>query len=192
MTSNEIFHRQRKDAFDGIISLIEKRLAAIGTIPVSRFDEISLESLRQSSEKESWRLVLQGMQYLKDGAPGGKPGSVAAAMSLASLRSGAFAAAIGVRPPQFEQLPFSADYTPGQEEALFFARRLIEAAEADLAESRKIICKRMSQEDPESGIGIPKEQMVFLFNILAEAYGRVCRDFAAMLDGIKPAPERRS
>ena len=112
------------------------------------------------------------------------------ALSQTSLRSSAFAAALGVKPPQFEPMYFSVDYKTGHEAALFFCRRLIEAAEGDLSKSRQIIQQKILLEKPNSAGNdavFLKRQMAFSFEVLADTYSRACQEFKSALPAAPPS-----
>lgn len=191
------FHQQRNDTFDQVIAFVDAHIRATAPAVLLNFSEIAMDQLRESSRRESWELFLNGVRYLKDGAPDNKPGSMPEALARMSLRSGAFAAAIRIRPPQFEPVYFSVEYATGQEAALFFCQRLVAAAEMDLAKSAQIIRQKIAQEKPAGAFGVDiadpvslqalKRQMVFSFNVLAETYGQTCRDFKAALPVIAPS-----
>ena len=125
-----------------------------------------------------WSLLLRGVKHLKSGAPGGVPGSMTEALSQVSLRAGHFAAALSIKPPQFERMYFTMKCANGEEAALFFCRRLVEAAEGDLLKSRQIIQHKIVTEKPAGdNAGALKRQMAVSFDVLAETYARVCREF---------------
>ncbi len=185
------FDQQRNAAFDAIIALLDDRRRAASPAVLLNFSEMAADQLRESALRESWSLFLNGVFHLKNGAPGNRPGSMIEALARASLRSSAFAAALGIRPPQFEPIYFSVDYATGHEAAVFFCRRLVEAAEGDLAKSTQIIRQKITLEKPVTAFGtdivhpvtvdILKRQMVFSFNVLAETYGQACREFKSSL-----------
>src|SRR5262245_21133555 len=104
------FYQHRDETFDKVIALVDAHVRAASPSLLLDFNEMSEEKLHAGAEKEVWSLFLQGIRHLKDGAPDHQPGSMTEALSRASLRSGAFAAALGVKPPQFEQMYFSVDY----------------------------------------------------------------------------------
>lgn len=195
---DKTFQQARSDTFDAVIALIDKRIQAAIPALLLRYDEISETNLRENAEKESWSLFLRGVSHLKNGAPGNQPGSITEALSRMSLRSSTLAASIGIKPPQFEPLYFSVNYTAGDEAALFFCRRLIEAATGDLLKSRQIIHQKMMREKPDAAFGdgadlenikALKRQMAFSFNVLADAYSHACHDFKETLSGmIAPRP----
>jgi hypothetical protein len=194
-TSDEIFYQQRSKAFDRVIALIDERIKAASPSLLLHLDEISPDSMRQSAEKETWSLFQRGIRHLQNGAPRNQPGSITEALSRMSLRSSSFAAALGVKPPQFEQIYFSVDYTTGHEAALFFCHRLIEAAEGDLSKSKQIIHLKLMSETPSAAFGgnanqsdlqVLKRQMAFSLNVLAETYGLACHEFKENLTALKP------
>jgi len=183
------FHRQRNEAFDAVIALIEGRIKASTPAVLLQVDEMSVDSLRQSAALQSWSLFLLGIRHLKDGAPDSQPGSMTEALSRMSLRSSPFAAAFGVKPPHFEQMYFSVDYTTGAEAAFFFCQKILEAAEEDLSRSRQIIQQKIMAEkpagSPEAAAAL-KKQMVLSFNVLSEAYAAVCHELRAAVSALKP------
>jgi hypothetical protein len=198
---DKTFHRNRSETFDLVIALIDARVKAAAPVLLLRFDEMSADSMRRSAEKEAWSLFLNAIRHLKNGAPDSQPGALTEALSRMSLRSSSFAAALGVKPPQFEQMYFSVDYTTGREAALFFCLRLVEAAKGDLSKSRQIIGQKIMTEKPAGAFGAAagendlnalKKQMAFSFNVLAETYEHACREFKAALEGFTPPPPKSS
>jgi hypothetical protein len=181
---SDAFRQQRDEAFDKVLALIDRHIQTAAPVLLLDIDEISEDSMRRSAEKEIWSLFRRGILYLKNGAPDKQPGSITEALSKASLRSGGFAAALGIKPPHFEPLYFSVDYTTGAEAALFYCLRLIDAAEGDLAKSKQIIHQKMLLETPTGETPAIKKQMAFSFNVLAETYGSICHDLKTMLDGL--------
>ncbi len=185
------FNRQRSETFDTIIALLDRRIKAVLPPVLLHFNEIAPDDLHAAAEKEVWSLLLHGVRHLKDGAPDGQPGTMTEALSKASLRASALAAALGVRPPQFEPIYFTVDYTTGHEAALFFCHRLAEAAAGDLSKSRQLIQQKIVAEKPETET--LKKQMAAAFDVLAETYGRLCHEFKSLLDAVNPpapAPEQ--
>jgi len=192
---DQLFHQHRRETFDRVIALIEERIRAATPALLQRFDEMSMDVLRRSAEKESWSLFLHGILHLKNGAPDHQPGSMTEALSRMSLRSSSFAATLGVKPPQFERMYFSIDYTNGYEAALFFCQRALKAAQVDLPKSRQIIHHKIMTEKPAGVFGdgadkhdvdLLKKQMALSFNVLAETYGAACGDFMDALSGLTP------
>jgi hypothetical protein len=177
---DDVFLRQRGEAFDRVIALLESRVKAATPSLLLQPENISPDSLRTTAEKESWSLFLRGVQHLKDGAPGGGPGAMTEALARTSLRASDLAAALGVRPPQFEPLYFNVDYTTGAEAVLFYCRRLAEAAAGDFPKSRQIIQQKILAEKPPAGE--LKTQMALSFDVLAETYERICREFLNVLN----------
>lgn len=125
------------------------------------------------AKRAAWQLFLQGISHLKNGAPDGGPGSMAEALAKTSLRSSALAASLGIRPPQFEQMPFPADFTDGAEAARFLCRELAKAARQDMGRSKDIITKKLFTEKPDPAI---KLEMARTLDALAEAYDAACTE----------------
>src|SRR3990167_9404921 len=94
---DETFRQRRDEVFDRVIALIDGRIKAAAPSLLLHFDEMSAAAVQQSAEKEVWSLLLRGIQHLKNGAPGDQPGAITEALSRMSLRSGSFAAALGVK-----------------------------------------------------------------------------------------------
>src|SRR3954468_9678627 len=113
------FIRQRDETFNKVIARLKNRKGTATPVVILHLQEKSPDTLRANAEKEVWSLFLNGVQHLKDGAPDKQPGSMTEALSRASLRASPFAAALGIRTPQFEPIYFSVDYTTGAEAALF-------------------------------------------------------------------------
>jgi hypothetical protein len=176
---DEDFLRQRCETFSKVIALVDGHTKAATPTVVIRLQEKSPDALRANAAVEAWSLFLNGIRHLKDGAPDGQPGAMTEALSRASLRASPFAAALGIRPPHFEPLYFSVDYTTGAEAALFLCRRLVEAAAADFPKSRQIIQQKILSEKP--AVDTLKEQMALSFDVLAETYERVCGELKSAL-----------
>ena len=173
------YYKQRTETFNKVITLADIRIKSATPVVVLHLQERSPDALRANAEKDVWSLFINGICHLKDGAPDGQPGSMAEALTRTSLRASPFAAALGIRPPQFEPLYFSIDYTTGADAALFSCRRLIEAAEGDFTKSRQIIQQKILAEKPDKKI--LKEQMALAFNVLAETYVQACKDMKSSL-----------
>ncbi len=176
---SEDFIRQREAAFNQVITLVDGHIKAVTPVVVLHLQEKSPDTLRANAAVEVWSLFLNGIKHLKDGAQGGQPGAMAEALSRTSLRASPLAAALGIRPPQFEPLYFSIDYTTGTEAALFLCRRLVEAAEGDFPKSRQLIQQKILAEKP--AVDTLKEQMALSFDVLAGTYERVCGEMKTEL-----------
>jgi hypothetical protein len=174
------FNQQRDAAFDKVIVLVDQRVKAATPVVVLHLQEKSPDTLRANAAGEVWSLFLNGIRHLKDGAPDGQPGAMTEALSRTSLRASPLAAALGIRPPQFEPIYFSIDYTTGDEAVIFLCERLIEAAEADFPKSRQIIQQKILTEKP--AMDTLKEQMALSFEVLAETYARVCGEMKELLN----------
>lgn len=151
---NDRFDQERSQTFDRILAVIEAKTKAISPALITDIHSLSPGSMQESAEREAWELLAKGLRHLKDGAPDGQPGSMAGALSRSSLRNSALAASLGVKQPQFEQMYFQVDYSTGHEAALFYTKRLIEAAEGDFSKSRQIIQQKISSEKPFGAFGI--------------------------------------
>jgi hypothetical protein len=177
---SEDFCQQRDETFSKVIAHVDTRIHAATPVVVLRLEEKSPDTLRANASVEAWSLFLSGIRHLKDGAPDGQPGAMTEALSRTSLRASPFAAALGIRPPHFEPIYFSIDYTTGAEAALFLCLRLVEAAEADFPKSRQLIQQKILAEKP--AVDTLKEQMALSFDVLAGTYVKVCAEMKEALD----------
>lgn len=173
------FFPQRDETFSKVIAYVDARIKTATPIVVLRLEEKSPDTLRANASIEVWSLFLNGIRHLKDGAPDSQPGAMTEALSRTSLRSSPLAAALGIRPPQFEPIYFSIDYTTGAEAALFLCRRLVEAAETDFPKSRQLIQQKILAEKP--AMDTLKEQMALSFDVLAGMYVNVCGELKSTL-----------
>lgn len=173
--NNPRFQGDRYLTLRKILEVIEERQAAIKPTLIIDIGVVSPGAMQDSAEKESWALLSNGIRHLMDGAPGGAPGSMTGALSKASLRSASLAASVGVKPPQFQHMYYDVDYTTGHEAAIFDCKRLIEAAEGDLAKSRQIIQQKILTEKPVGAFGvmtdIPDPELRDLFGKVAQSMG---------------------
>ncbi len=201
VNQDQIFQQQRSDTFARVIALIETRITATPSALLLNPNDVSLDSAHHSATRECWSLLLKGIKHLQNGAPGSKPGMLAEALTRASLRSSGLAAALGVKPPHFEQMYFAVDYTTGHEAALFLCRRLLENAENDLHKSKRLINQRMRAGTPDDAIDADisrqdiealRRQVGLSFNVLANTYATVCHDFGDMLNTVQPPTAKPS
>lgn len=160
MNGHDLFTTARNDAFDAVIRHIESRCGT-GT----------LADVRLNAEKDCWTLLLNGVSHLKSGAPGRLPGALNEALSKASLRASPLAAALGVKPPQFEPILLGADYADGREAALFLCGKLLDGALEDFEKSRRALQQKILAEKPAEEL---KRQMALSCDALTESYARVC------------------
>jgi hypothetical protein len=216
-SQNQNFIQQRTETYDKILKFVEAEGAKLQPKLILDLDSLSFDSIRQGAKKEAWGLLTKALQHLKNGAPHEQAGSMTGALSRLSLRSSSFAASMGVKVPQFEQLYFPVDYSSGQEAAVYLSRRLVEAAEGDVSKSKQLILGALLGEKfygafgvtpdvedkglkqifetaqmslknvDESQLSLVKRQAYLSFNTFAESYQQVCQEFKVGLDGISPA-----
>src|SRR5262249_29618401 len=113
MSNDADFGLQRDATFSKVMALMDVRLQAATPVVVLHAQEKSPQDMPQNAQPEVWSLFIGGIHHLKEGAPGNQPGTMTEALSRVSLRASPFAAALGIRPPHFEPLYFSIDYTTG-------------------------------------------------------------------------------
>lgn len=192
------FDLERNRTFDLILAGLRTEVASHTGLLIERLNDFSVGTLNGDGRHEVLQLFTCGIQHLKDGAPGGKPGTLTAALTKASLRSGAFAAAIGIKPPQFEQTLQLTDLTSGYDQAIFLCRRLREAATADFLKSRQMIERHLQKADTKhiysSGASIDdfdtgklKRQLIVTFNGLCRAYEEISAELRENLESV-PRP----
>lgn len=145
--------------------------------------DLSPEQTQASVTHEVWHLLRSGILHLHSGAQGGGQGSMAGALSKISLRSSALAASLGIKPPQFEQLLYAADYTNGHEAALFYAERLINEGMGDMAKSRQIIAQKIQLE--KQADETLRRHMAFSFNMLLTQYEDACQKIKSDIDNLR-------
>jgi len=182
---NPGFEQERSQTFDCILALIEAKVQAAPPALITDIHSISPGAMKQGAETEAWQLLARGIRHLKDGAPGGQPGSMTGALSKTSLRSSSLAASLGIKPPQFEQMYFNVDYETGHAAAIFFCKRLTEAAEGDLSKSRQIIQQKIYSEKPFGAFGI----MTDLADPELRDIFDAVRKSAGVAPGNMPAPQ---
>jgi hypothetical protein len=151
---NQSFIQQRTETYDKILSFVEAEGEKLQPKLILDLDSLSVESVRQGAKKEAWGLFAKALRHLKNGAPHEQAGSMTGALSRLSLRSSSFAASMGVKVPQFEQLYFPVEYSSGQEAALFLSRRLVEAAEGDVSKSKQLILGALLGEKFYGAFGV--------------------------------------
>lgn len=149
------FSHDRDKAYRAILKAVNARMLAVPATVITSLHEFSPAEAKGGAEREAWQLFYAGIAHLKEGAPGGKPGSLHEALSRASIRNASFAAGLGVAPPVFEASDFGKmpEQKTGTAEALFMCKRLLEAAEADLALSRRHIANAMATHNPAEAFG---------------------------------------
>lgn len=186
------FSQQRSGTFDRILALLQKRHDDIPSSLLSSLGEIAPTLARQNADREVLSLFIRGLKHLKDGAPGGLPGSMTEALTKTSLRSSSLAAAVGIKPPQFVQIYHNVAYTNGFEAAVFCGLRLLEAAEGDIPKSRQMIQQKIFCEKPQIGeeeMAAFRKQTAMSANILLQAYEQGCRDIKAEIARLPPPPK---
>lgn len=149
------YTQDRNRTYDSILSLVQEHIEAVPVSLVTDIHTTSAASAENGAIRESWRLIADGIRHLKSGAPQGKPGSLPGALEKISLRRSALASGLGIRPPQYVasdefQPP---EFESGREEALFFSKRLVEAALDDMERSRKAMGSGLATQNAAEAFG---------------------------------------
>ena len=173
--TQDMFRTERDRTLDRILSAVQARIDAIPFSIVTNIQLTSPQAQRDAAEREAWKLLSRGIRHLKDGAPQGQPGSMAGALSKASLRSSAIAEGMGIKPPQFENVLLNVEYSNGHEAALFVCRRLIEAETVDLHKSLQLMQQKIYLERPpvraEDMDGVSDPALRKIFDAVRESGG---------------------
>lgn len=191
------FLDERNAMMDRVVALLDRQMAESRPRLLGNMGEMAPGEALRAARLECWALLRNGVLHLKEGAPGGAPGSMAEALSRASLRRSALAAALGVKPPQFEQIFLPADFSTGAEAALYFCRRLCDAALGDLSKSRQLLHQKILAKNALSAFALAgaertqddlRRQIALSFDALTSAYPDVCKDFRTSLDDLALSP----
>jgi hypothetical protein len=154
-SSQDSFALERDRTYDRIIAAVDKKANAIAPLLIVDIHTMAPGAVRQSAEREAWSLLGKGLRHLKSGAPGGKPGLFTEAVSRASLRNAPLAASYNVAVPKFESVYINLEFDSGAAEAVFYARRLLEALEADRDKSTQILQNHIAASDAAAAFGVP-------------------------------------
>lgn len=149
------YRQERSRTYDSILSLVEAHIEAVPVSLVTDIHTTSATSAQNGAIRESWRLLSEGIRHLKSGAPQGKPGSLPGALEKISVRKSALASGLGIKPPQYVasdefEIP---EFDRGREEALFYSRRLLEAALDDMERSRKVMGNGIATQNAADAFG---------------------------------------
>lgn len=147
------FAKDRDRAYSHILKFIQRHLDELPSALIADLHSFSTSSARDGAERESWQLYATGITHLKNGAPGKKPGALHEALSKASIRNSGLAAGLGIAVPVYEQVCGLPLLKSGKDHAVFMTRRLLEAAEADLALSRRQIASGLAAHNPAEAFG---------------------------------------
>ncbi|MBI1215580.1 MAG: hypothetical protein GC185_07165 [Alphaproteobacteria bacterium] len=148
------YAEERSKTYDRIIAAIDRHVNSIAPRLIVDIHTMAPTAVREGAEREAWSLFGKGLRHLKEGAPGGKPGLFTEALSKTSLRNAAIANGFNVKPPKYEAGYTNYEFDTGAAEAVFYARRLIEAAEEDLPKSTKAVQDKIATSDAESAFGL--------------------------------------
>ncbi len=179
------FGKDRDKVYDLAVKAVEKRERALPSALISALHSFSPEQAKSSAERESWGLYKSGILHLKNDAQGGKTGALHEALSRASIRNAALAAGLGIRPPVYARSDFAGMpvHKKGGNEALFLLRRLLEATEADLSISRRLISTALAAHDPLDAFG---DTGLFLRD---PELAKIAKAAKLKTDSLVPAPD---
>lgn len=155
MAGRKAFDQDRNKAYDRILAAIRHHIAVLPPAIITDLRSFSTAMAKDGAARESWGLYAAGILYLKCGAPQGRPGRLNDALIRASVRNASLAAGLGIRPPVYEStgLDEVPAYDSGAQMARFCTKRLLEAAEADLALSRQHIATGLAAHNPAEAFG---------------------------------------
>lgn len=159
---SDVFLSARNATFDALIARLDARLSAFSP---------ALDDTASNARRECLGLLRAGVLHLKSGA-------LNEALSKASLRSCALAAALGLRTPKFEPVYFNVDDADGARAALFLCEKLLEGARADFDRSRALLQQKILSEKPPEPL---KLQMAASCEALSVAYAEACETLAELL-----------
>lgn len=180
-TPQTAYDADRAAAYEKIIAAAESHAQAVTPMLITNIHVMAPGAARQSAEREAWTLLGKGLRHLQAGAPGGKPGLFTEAVTKASLRNASIASGYNVPAPRFEQGYLNVDFDGGAAEAVFYARRLLEACAADADKSTQMVQMKIATSDAALAFRAP--------NDIADA------DLSKIFDAIKsgapavPAPQ---
>jgi len=147
------YRQERSDTFDRILKHIDDRISEVPLVLATNLHAVSPTSARNGADRDCWQLLRRGVAHLKDGAPGGEPGSLSGAVEKACIRASSFASGIGVKTPAFENAQPEDDFATGREEALYMVRSMLVSITEDLPKSQQVIGAKMAQSDMSQAFG---------------------------------------
>lgn len=151
------FAIERDRTYDAVLAVVSAQCARLPRPALLwGLQEFSSAGAREGAELACWQLYATGITHLKNGAPQGRPGSLAEAVARASVRNAPLAAGLGIRPPVYH-MTAGLEIPPqktGRLEALFHIKRMIEASLEDLGYSRRIISGGLAAHNPVEAFGV--------------------------------------
>ena len=155
MQENSSFIAERDSAYAQLLDAIGRHESALPAMLITDIRALAPAAAKSGAAREAWGLYAAGIAHLRAGAPGGAPGGFGEALARVSIRNASLAAGLGIAPPLYAETgllgrPLQAS---GLQEAIFVCRRLVEAAEADLALSRRQIAQGLALHNPADAFG---------------------------------------
>ena len=184
------FSKEREKTYDAVLAVVSTQCARLPRPSLLLgLQEFSSAGAREGAELACWQLYSNAITYLKNGAPQNKPGSLAEAVSRASVRNAPLAAGLGIRPPVYH-MTAGLEIPPqksGRLDALFHVKRLLEASLEDLGYSRRMISGGLAAHNPVEAFGVlpppthdPELEKILRAVMMADNGGVAAADIAAL------------
>lgn len=156
-----------RETMDALIDITDRRIGMNVPVIITDLHDTGSPLWDASAQRESWQLLKNGLQHLKEWAPGREPGSITAALTKASLRSSAMAVSLGVLPPQFMDIDYDKKPLQPKQEALFIADQLVTISMDNVRKSHDTIAKAITEDKVMSALGIDNAALKKLFQAVA-------------------------
>ncbi len=159
------------ETMDALIAVTERGMAKHTRQFITDLNDENATSWMESARHESWQLLKNGLQHLKEWSPGRGPGSTATALKKASLRSSAIAVSLGVPAPEFQEPEVESKPKGPKEEALFLAGQLVTLSQRDLKASHDAVKKAITEDKVMAVFGINNPELKKLFQSVSGQRG---------------------
>lgn len=156
-----------RETMDALIEIADRRIGQNVPALIIDLHDTGSALWTASAQRESWQLLKNGLQHLKEWAPGREPGSITAALTKTSLRSSAMAVSLGVLPPQFVDVEYEKKPLQPKQEALFIADQLVTISMGNIQKSHDTIAKAITEDKVMSALGIDNVELKKLFQAVA-------------------------
>lgn len=156
-----------RETMDALIEIADRRIDRNVPVLITDLHDAGAALWTAGAERESWQLLKNGLQHLKEWAPGREPGSITTALTKASLRSSAMAASLGVLPPRFADVDYEKKPLEPKQEALFIADQLVTISMNNVRKSHDVIAKAITEDKVMAALGIDNAALKKLFQAVA-------------------------